>query len=95
MAWPLRMLLTLLLLLAAGAMAAGPSPWTPIEKDGVHDPAGPGIGVLQQPGVTSPIIGATKLHHLEQAVAAVDLALGDDEARRLEEPYVTRANTLS
>ncbi|GHF62717.1 aryl-alcohol dehydrogenase-like predicted oxidoreductase [Deinococcus metalli] len=51
--------------------------------------------VLRQPGVTAPIIGATKAHHLEQAVAAVDLTLTDDEARSLEAPYVTRPSTLS
>ena len=50
---------------------------------------------LRQPGVTSPIIGATKMHHLEQAVAAVEVVLSDDEARTLEEPYVTRPSTLS
>ena len=44
--------------------------------------------LLRQPGVTAPIIGASKLAHLEQAVAALDLQLSDDECRRLEEPYV-------
>jgi c(7)-type cytochrome triheme protein len=34
---------------AAGALAAGPSLWLPLEKDGLHDPAGPGIALLQQP----------------------------------------------
>ena len=50
---------------------------------------------LRHPGVTSPIIGATKMHHLEQAALAVDLVLSDDEAQRLEEPYVTRPSALS
>ena len=44
--------------------------------------------MLAQPGVTAPIVGASKLEHLDQAVAALDLALTDDERRRLEEPYV-------
>ncbi|PNY81091.1 aldo/keto reductase [Deinococcus koreensis] len=50
---------------------------------------------LRHPGVTAPIIGATKMHHLEQAVAAVEVVLSDDEAQRLEKPYVTRPSTLS
>jgi 1-deoxyxylulose-5-phosphate synthase len=44
--------------------------------------------ILHQPSVTAPIIGATKMEHLEQAVAALDITLSDEERRRLEEPYV-------
>ena len=44
--------------------------------------------ILAQPAVTAPIVGASKLEHLDQAVAALDLSLSDDERRRLEEPYV-------
>jgi aryl-alcohol dehydrogenase-like predicted oxidoreductase len=44
--------------------------------------------VLQMPGVTAPIIGASKPNHLEDAVAALSLKLSDDEVKRLEEPYV-------
>jgi aryl-alcohol dehydrogenase (NADP+) len=44
--------------------------------------------LLHKPGVTAPIIGATKPGHLEDAVAAVGLRLTDDEMTRLEEPYV-------
>ncbi|WP_020618169.1 aldo/keto reductase [Paenibacillus daejeonensis] len=44
--------------------------------------------VLQKEGITSPIVGATKLHHLEDAVAAVELQLTPEEIARLEEPYV-------
>jgi aryl-alcohol dehydrogenase-like predicted oxidoreductase len=47
--------------------------------------------MLQKPAVTAPIVGATKLQHLTDAIAAVDLELGDDEIARLEEHYVTRA----
>lgn len=38
--------------------------------------------------VTSPVVGATKLHHIEGAAKAVDLELADDEISYLEEPYV-------
>ena len=38
--------------------------------------------------VTSPVVGATKLHHIEGAVKAVDIKLTDDELKYLEEPYV-------
>jgi 1-deoxyxylulose-5-phosphate synthase len=44
--------------------------------------------LLQRPGVTAPIVGATKLGHLEDALAAEEVTLTDDEVRRLEEPYV-------
>lgn len=44
--------------------------------------------ILAQPGITAPIIGATKMEQLEQAVEAAALGLSDEERRRLEEPYV-------
>ena len=44
--------------------------------------------LLHKPGVTAPIVGATKLDHVDDAVAAEQLALGADEIARLEEPYV-------
>ncbi|MFF1574584.1 aldo/keto reductase [Leifsonia sp. NPDC058292] len=47
--------------------------------------------VRQQAAVTSPIVGATKPHHLEDAVASVELTLTDEELARLEAPYVVRA----
>ena len=43
--------------------------------------------LLHQPGVTAPIVGATRLEHLEDALAAEQLTLGEDEIARLEEPY--------
>jgi 1-deoxyxylulose-5-phosphate synthase len=43
--------------------------------------------VLSKPVVTSPIIGATKPHHLEDAVAALSIQLTPDEIRHLEEAY--------
>jgi aryl-alcohol dehydrogenase-like predicted oxidoreductase len=47
--------------------------------------------LLHKPGVTAPIVGATKLEHLEQALAAEQLTLSEDELVRLEEPYVPHA----
>jgi 1-deoxyxylulose-5-phosphate synthase len=43
--------------------------------------------LLQQPDVTAPIVGATKLEHLEAAVRAVNLQLSDAELKALEAPY--------
>jgi aryl-alcohol dehydrogenase-like predicted oxidoreductase len=47
--------------------------------------------LLHRPGVTAPIVGATKLEHLEDALAAERLPLSVDEVERLEEPYVPHA----
>lgn len=44
--------------------------------------------VLHKPGVTSPIVGVTKIEHLEQAIEAVDLNLTKDDISRIEEAYV-------
>ena len=44
--------------------------------------------VLAKPGVTAPIIGASKPHHLTDSVAAVSLKLSPEEIAALEEPYV-------
>lgn len=44
--------------------------------------------LLAKDVVTAPIVGGTKPHHLTDALAALDLALTEDETRRLEEPYV-------
>jgi 1-deoxyxylulose-5-phosphate synthase len=43
--------------------------------------------MLSKPVVTAPIIGVTKPHHLENAIAALSVQLTPDEIRRLEEPY--------
>jgi aryl-alcohol dehydrogenase-like predicted oxidoreductase len=43
--------------------------------------------LLSKPAVAAPIIGATKLEHLEDALAALDLALSAEEIRQLESPY--------
>ncbi|HEX4008745.1 MAG TPA: aldo/keto reductase [Solirubrobacteraceae bacterium] len=47
--------------------------------------------LLHKPGVTAPIVGATKLEHLEDALAGEQLSLSDEEIARLEEPYVPHA----
>jgi aryl-alcohol dehydrogenase-like predicted oxidoreductase len=44
--------------------------------------------LLRRPGVTAPIVGATKPGHLEDALTAEQLDLSDEEMRRLEEPYL-------
>ena len=44
--------------------------------------------LLHKPGVTAPIVGATKLDHLEDALAAAELDVDDEDMTRLEEPYV-------
>ena len=43
--------------------------------------------LLGKPAVTAPVVGATKLRHLEDAIAAVDVTLSEDEVARLEAPY--------
>lgn len=43
--------------------------------------------LLQKKPVTAPIIGATKITHLENAVGALSVTLAEDEVRYLEEPY--------
>jgi aryl-alcohol dehydrogenase-like predicted oxidoreductase len=44
--------------------------------------------LLHKPGVTAPIVGATKAEHVDDALAAERLSLSADEIARLEEPYV-------
>jgi aryl-alcohol dehydrogenase-like predicted oxidoreductase len=41
-----------------------------------------------KPYITSPIIGATKPHHLDDALASLDLKLTPEEIKSLEEPYI-------
>ena len=47
--------------------------------------------LLHKPGVTAPIVGATKDQHVDGALAAEQLQLGEDEIARLEEPYIPHA----
>jgi len=44
--------------------------------------------VLRQPGITAPIVGASKMEQLDQAVEALDITLSEEDAQRLEQPYV-------
>ncbi|MBI1804730.1 MAG: aldo/keto reductase [Ignavibacteriae bacterium] len=44
--------------------------------------------LLHQPGLTAPIVGATKMEHLEDAVGALEVKLSEDERKFLEELYV-------
>jgi aryl-alcohol dehydrogenase-like predicted oxidoreductase len=43
--------------------------------------------VLGKSFVTAPIIGASRMEHLEESIAALDIHLSEEESRRLEEPY--------
>ena len=47
--------------------------------------------LLQRPGVSAPIVGATKLEHLESAVRSLDVKLTEEQVRALEEPYQPHA----
>jgi aryl-alcohol dehydrogenase-like predicted oxidoreductase len=44
--------------------------------------------LLHKPGITAPIVGASKPHHLQDAVAAVSLKLSNEEISQLESVYV-------
>jgi aryl-alcohol dehydrogenase (NADP+) len=43
--------------------------------------------VLRNPAITAPIVGTTKAHHLDDAIAGLNLTLTDDEVKALEAPY--------
>ena len=47
--------------------------------------------LLSKPVITAPMVGATKLHHLDDAIAAIDLKLSAEEIAALEQPYVPHA----
>jgi aryl-alcohol dehydrogenase-like predicted oxidoreductase len=47
--------------------------------------------VLRKSEVTSPIIGATRMSHLDDAVAALNLSLSDEDVAELQSPYVPHA----
>lgn len=49
--------------------------------------------VMHNPVVSAPIVGATKEHHLADAIAAVDVRLTQDEIAALEAPYTVRKPT--
>lgn len=44
--------------------------------------------ILSKPYVTAPIIGASKMKHLEENIAALDITLSADDVKLLEEPYL-------
>ncbi|MGW4985778.1 aldo/keto reductase [Streptomyces mirabilis] len=50
--------------------------------------------VLHNPVVSAPIVGATKPHHLADAIAALDIQLTGDEIDALDAPYAPRLPTL-
>jgi Predicted oxidoreductases (related to aryl-alcohol dehydrogenases) len=49
--------------------------------------------ILSKPYVTAPIVGSTSVKHLEEAVAALDIKLTEDEIKTLEAPYVPHVKT--
>ena len=57
------------------------------KRRGVSGPQIALAWVLNKPFVTAPIIGATKIGHLDQAIAALDLRLSEEEVKQLEELY--------
>jgi aryl-alcohol dehydrogenase (NADP+) len=46
--------------------------------------------VLKNAAITAPIVGASKLGHIDEAVGALDLKLTDDEVKALESPYAPK-----
>jgi len=42
---------------------------------------------LYQPGITAPIVGASQMSHREESIAALGIALPEEDRRYLEEPY--------
>ncbi|MHA2250200.1 MAG: aldo/keto reductase [Candidatus Kariarchaeaceae archaeon] len=46
--------------------------------------------ILDRPGITSPILGVSKLEHLEEAIDAVDIKLNQDHIKRIDEAYIPR-----
>ncbi len=62
------------------------------EKRGVSPAQIAVAWLLHQQGVTAPIVGATRLEQLDEAIAAVDLELDESERQQLEEPYRPRAD---
>jgi aryl-alcohol dehydrogenase-like predicted oxidoreductase len=47
--------------------------------------------LLQKPGVAAPIVGATKIEHLESAVRSLDVVLTEEQIRTVEAPYQPHA----
>ncbi|OBW92703.1 aldo/keto reductase [Gallibacterium salpingitidis] len=49
--------------------------------------------ILSKPFITAPIVGATSVHHIEEAIAAVDITLSTEEIKALELPYQPHVKT--
>jgi aryl-alcohol dehydrogenase-like predicted oxidoreductase len=49
--------------------------------------------MLSKPYITAPIVGSTSPKHIEEAVAALDIKLTEDEIKALESPYVPHIKT--
>ena len=47
--------------------------------------------LLSKPVITAPIVGATKLHHLDDAIAAINVKLSAEEIAALEQSYAPHA----
>jgi aryl-alcohol dehydrogenase-like predicted oxidoreductase len=59
-----------------------------VAKDRGVEPAQVALAwLLSKPAVAAPIVGATKIHHLEAALGAIELELSNEEIGRLEAPY--------
>jgi aryl-alcohol dehydrogenase-like predicted oxidoreductase len=49
--------------------------------------------MLSKPGITAPIVGCTSVKHVEEAVAALDITLEEEEIKALEAPYKPHVKT--
>ena len=49
--------------------------------------------MLSKPVITAPIVGTTSVHHVEEAVSALEIRLDEEEIRALEAPYVPHVKT--
>ena len=58
-----------------------------VAKEKGVSPAQVAISWLLHKGVTAPIVGPTKIEHVEEAAAAIEVKLSEDDIHRLEEPY--------
>jgi aryl-alcohol dehydrogenase-like predicted oxidoreductase len=78
------------------AEGIGVIPWSPLARGYLARPwsnepsteRAETDALLSKPFVTSPIVGATKTHHLEDAVNALNVKLSPEEIKTLEEPYI-------
>lgn len=73
---------------ALGAWAASPSPWLPLEKDGIHDPRNPAITLLQQPAQALSVLPRDTAGNLVRWVEALDKGLIEPRTNILPETQV-------